>query len=180
MFNAPNYLMVVAAGNDGGDNYSNGIPLDGNSNFDKLSSHATSKNNMVVANASEIGIDASGDFISVGINSSSSQGPTDDYRIKPDITGKGTNLYSTVESSNSAYSSLTGTSMASPNVSGTLLLLQQHFNELNETFMKAATLKGLALHTADDAGAIGPDAVYGWGLLNAKRAAAVISNRHNG
>lgn len=32
--------------------------------------------------------------------------------------------------------------------------------------MKAATLKGLACHTADDAGTVGPD--HGWGLLNAK------------
>ena len=42
--------------------------------------------------------------------------------------------------------------------------------------MRSATLKGVALHTADDAGPNGPDAVYGWGLLNAKRAAEVISN----
>ncbi|MDD4747470.1 MAG: S8 family serine peptidase [Salinivirgaceae bacterium] len=180
MYNAPYYLMVVAAGNDGTDNSSNGNPLNGNSGYDKLTSHATSKNNIVVANAREIGIDASGNFISASINSSSSQGPTDDYRIKPDITGKGTSLYSTVESSNSAYSSLTGTSMASPNVSGTLLLLQQHYSNINATFMRAATLKGLALHTADDVGPSGPDAVYGWGLLNAKRAAEVISSKHNG
>ena len=65
--------------------------------------------------------------------------------------------------------------MASPNVAGSLLLLQQHYNNLNGSFMRAATLKGVALHTADDAGSNGPDAVYGWGLMNAKRAAEVIS-----
>jgi hypothetical protein len=32
--------------------------------------------------------------------------------------------------------------------------------------MKSATLKGLACHTAFDAGNVGPDYVYGWGLLN--------------
>lgn len=180
MYNAPYYLMCVAAGNDGDDNYSNGLPLAGNSSYDKLSSHATSKNNLVVANAESIGIDASGNMVSVSINSSSSEGPTDDLRIKPDITGKGTDLYSTFETSNTAYDYLTGTSMASPNVTGTLLLLQQHYNNLNSNFMKAATLKGLALHTADDAGTSGPDAIYGWGLLNAKKAATVISNRNNG
>ncbi len=180
MYNAPYYLMCVAAGNDGDDNSSNGLPLAGNSSYDKLSSHATSKNNLVVANASSISIDASGNFISASINSSSSEGPTDDLRIKPDITGKGTSLYSTFETSNTAYGTLTGTSMASPNVTGTLLLLQQHYNNLNSNFMKAATLKGLALHTADDAGAAGPDAIYGWGILNAKKAATVISNRNNG
>lgn len=180
MYNAPYYLMCVAAGNDGDDNSSNGLPLAGNSSYDKLSSHATSKNNLVVANASSISIDAFGNMTSVSINSSSSEGPTDDLRIKPDITGKGTNLYSTFETSNTAYGSLTGTSMASPNVTGTLLLLQQHYNNLNSNFMKAATLKGLALHTADDAGTPGPDAIYGWGLLNAKKAATVISSRNNG
>ncbi len=42
--------------------------------------------------------------------------------------------------------------------------------------MKAATLKGLALHTADDAGTAGPDAIFGWGLLNAKVAVEAIDN----
>jgi len=174
MFNAPNYLMVVAAGNDGSTNF-NGSPLDGQSAYDKLTGHATSKNNLVVANAQDANIDANGNLVSVSINSSSSEGPTDDYRIKPDITGNGTSVYSTYESSNTAYNSITGTSMASPNVMGSLLLLQQHANNVDGSFMRAATLKGLALHTADDAGSNGPDAVFGWGLLNAKRAATAIT-----
>ncbi len=175
MFNAPYYLMVVAAGNDGNDNSSNAQPLDGNSSYDKLTGHSTSKNNMVVANAQDANINSSGELVSVSINSSSSEGPTDDYRIKPDITGNGTGVYSTYDNSDTAYNSITGTSMASPNVTGTLLLLQQHYNNLNGNFMKAATLKGLALHTADDAGPSGPDVVYGWGLLNAKAAAEAIT-----
>lgn len=175
MFNAPNYLMVVAAGNDGNDNTASPNPT-GGSGFDKLSAFATSKNNLVVANANDASVDANGNLVSVSINSSSSEGPTDDFRIKPDITGNGTNVYSTYESSNTAYASITGTSMASPNVAGSLLILQQHYNNVNGSFMRAATLKGLALHTADDAGASGPDAVFGWGLLNAKNAAETISN----
>ncbi|MFD2186894.1 S8 family serine peptidase [Aquimarina celericrescens] len=175
MFNAPFYLMVVAAGNDGNQNSYNGAPLDGNSSYDKLTGHSTSKNNLVVANAQDANVNNDGTLISVSINSSSSEGPTDDYRIKPDITGNGTGVYSTYESSDTAYNSITGTSMASPNVTGSLLLLQQHYNNLNGNFMRAATLKGLALHTADDAGPSGPDAVYGWGLLNAKAAAETIS-----
>ncbi|MBT8274425.1 MAG: DUF5011 domain-containing protein, partial [Bacteroidia bacterium] len=35
------------------------------------------------------------------------------------------------------------------------------------------------LHTADDAGSAGPDTVYGWGLLNGKRAAETISSNGN-
>lgn len=175
MFNAPNYLMVVAAGNDGNDNSANASPLGGNASYDKLSGHATAKNGMVVANANDANIDTNGNLLSVSINSSSSEGPTDDYRIKPDITGNGTGVYSTYSSSNTAYNSITGTSMASPNVAGTLLILQQHANNVRGSFIKAATLKGIALHTADDAGSNGPDAVFGWGLMNAKRAAVAIT-----
>ncbi|MBC8755247.1 DUF5011 domain-containing protein [Kordia sp. YSTF-M3] len=179
MFNAPNYLMVVAAGNDGNQNGYNGSPLGGNSSYDKLTGHSTSKNNLVVANAQDANIDGSGNLVSVSINSSSSEGPTDDFRIKPDITGNGTSVYSTYESSDTAYNSITGTSMASPNVAGSLLLLQQHANNTNGSFMRAATLKGLALHTADDAGSNGPDAIFGWGLMNTKAAAEAITNNSN-
>jgi hypothetical protein len=179
MFNAPNYLMVVAAGNDGNQNGYNGSPLGGNSSYDKLTGHSTSKNNLVVANANDANIDSNGNLVSVSINSSSSEGPTDDFRIKPDITGNGTSVYSTYDNSDTAYNSITGTSMASPNVAGSLLLLQQHANNTNGSFMRAATLKGLALHTADDGGSNGPDAVFGWGLMNTKAAAEAITNNGN-
>ena len=176
MYNAPYYLMVVAAGNDGGSAITDSPLATG---YDKLTGHATSKNNLVVANANDANIDTNGNLVSVSINSSSSQGPTDDLRIKPDITGNGTSVYSTFDSSDSAYNSITGTSMASPNVTGSLLLLQQHYNNLRGSYMRAATLKSLALHTADDAGTAGPDAKFGWGLLNTKRAAETISANGN-
>ncbi|MEZ5198640.1 MAG: S8 family serine peptidase [Bacteroidales bacterium] len=108
MYNAPNYLMVCSAGNDGNDNSSNGDPLDGNSSYDKLSGFKTSKNNMVVANGDDANIDANGNLISVVISSSSSEGPTDDYRIKPDITGNGTLVYSSYEGSDSEYGTFPG------------------------------------------------------------------------
>lgn len=170
-YNSPYYLMVVSAGNDG--NGTNSNPS--TNGYDKLTGNKVSKNNLVVANAEDAIIGANGVLTSVTINSGSSQGPADDKRIKPDITGNGTNLYSTYDTSDTSYASLTGTSMASPNVSGTLLLLQQHYKTLNNRFMRAATLKALACHTADDAGRPGPDAIFGWGLLNAKKAAETIT-----
>ena len=179
LYNAPYYLMVCAAGNDGSTNY-NGAPLNSSlPQYDKLTGHAVSKNNLVVANANDANIDTNGNLVSVTINTGSSQGPTDDLRIKPDITGNGSGVYSTLETGDSAYGSLTGTSMASPNVTGTLLLLQQHHNNLKGSYMRSATLKGLAMHTADDAGIAGPDAIFGYGLLNAKRAAQAISDNGN-
>lgn len=175
MYNAPYYLMVAAAGNDGNQNSENGTPLGGNSSYDKLSGNKTAKNNMVVANGQDANIGANGVLTSVSRNTGSSEGPTDDFRIKPDIMGNGTSLLSAFDTNDSAYNAISGTSMASPNVCGSLLLLQQHYNNLNGSFMRAATLKGLALHTADDTETAGPDAHTGWGLMNTKVAAETIT-----
>ena len=180
MYNSPYYLMVVAAGNDGEDNTSNADPLSGNVAYDKLSGHATAKNNMVVANGEDAVINPDGSLNSVVRNPGSSEGPTDDFRIKPDIMGNGTGLASTGETADDAYIALSGTSMASPNVAGSLLLLQEHYDDLNGVFMRAATLKGLALHTADDVAPVGPDAQTGWGLMNSKAAAEAISDSDTG
>jgi len=170
-YNAPYYLMVASAGNNGEDQNPQPMAL----GYDKLTGNKTAKNNLVVANAEDASIMSDGTLANVTINSGSSQGPTDDFRVKPDITGNGTSLYSTFETSDSAYGTLSGTSMASPNVTGTLLLLQQYYKVKSKHFMKAATLKALACHTADDVGSTGPDAIYGWGLLNAKKAAETIT-----
>lgn len=135
----------------------------------------TSKKTLVVANAEDAIIDSNGNLVSVNIHYTSSQGPADDCRIKSDITGNGMTLFSSLSTADDAYATYSGTSMASPNVVGSLLLIQQHYHNLNSQYMRRATLKGLALHTADDAGVTGPDALYGWGLLNTKKAAETIS-----
>lgn len=166
----PYYLMVTSAGNEGYEFYQGGLGAD----MDKLTYNKVSKNNLVVANAEDAFIDSNGDLISVNISGSSSQGPSDDGRIKPDIAGNGTQVYSSIATSPSSYASFSGTSMASPNVTGTLLLLQELYFNTHGNYMLSATLKGLACHTASDAGALGPDPYFGWGLLNAKKAAETI------
>lgn len=170
-YSAPYYLMVASAGNNG--NTANPDPS--TPAYDKLTGNKTSKNNLVVANAQDAIIGPDGSLVGVLINSSSSQGPADDLRIKPDITGNGTNLLSTWSTGDNMYGRLSGTSMAAPNVTGTLLLVQQHYHNITNRFMRAATLKALACHTADDAGRPGPDAIFGWGLLNAKKAVETIT-----
>jgi len=168
---APYYLMVTSAGNEG--NFLNTEAT--TPSYDKLTTNKNSKNNLVVANALDAAVSANGNLFFVGINSSSSQGPTDDNRIKPDITGNGTELFSTNSNSDVDYTTLSGTSMSGPNVMGTLLLLQQYHNQLHNSYMWSSTLKGLVCHTADDGGNSGPDVKFGWGLLNAKKAAETLN-----
>jgi len=172
-YNAPYYLAVVSAGNDGQTTYTGGLLA----NYDKLVGNKNSKNNLVVANAYNPILNANGEVLALNINPRSSQGPTDDGRIKPDISADGSGVYSCISTSNSSYATYSGTSMAAPNVTGTLLLLQEYYNQVNGQYMKASTLKALVCHTADDdASANGPDPIFGWGILNAKAAAETILN----
>jgi hypothetical protein len=180
--NAPYYLIVKSAGNDQGDwdGLSTEHPQDGGADgFDCIGHKGNAKNILTVGAVN----DMSGGYTvpgAVTLASFSSTGPCDDSRIKPDIVGNGVNVYSTFDGYDTEYSSISGTSMSSPNVTGSLLLLQEHYSETFGSFMKAATLKALAIHTADECGANeGPDYKFGWGLLNTGNAATVISNRYS-
>ena len=145
-----------------------------NDSYDCLSLTSNAKNILTVGAVSGI---PNGPFIpnNIQISSFSSFGPTDDGRIKPDVVGMGVSLTSTIPTSPTAYGSLSGTSMSAPNVTGTLVLLQEAYVQKNPgKVMRSATLKGLVIHTTDDAGNTGPDYIYGWGLVNAEKAAKVI------
>lgn len=170
-YDSPYYLPVWAAGNARGTNHNN----TGDGHYDLLTNQGVSKNNLVVAATYQVL-----DYVnpsSVTIGSFSSWGPPDDGRVKPDISAKGVGTLSSSASSNSSYASYNGTSMASPSVAGALLLLQQHYNDLNSEFMLSSSLRGLVIHTADEAGSTpGPDYRFGWGLINTERAAEVITN----
>ena len=110
----------------------------------------------------------------------SSWGPTGDGRIKPDVVADGANVLSSVSSANNAYDVFSGTSMASPAAAGSSFLLQEYWSKLHSnTFMRSATLKGLLIHTADEAGSNpGPDYRFGWGLINMEKAASVITSNN--
>ncbi len=178
--NAPYYLIVKSAGNDRNEGPNNGqYPKDGP--YDCISHGSIGKNVMTVGAVHDIpgGWNGPG---SVSMSSFSSWGPADDGRVKPDIVANGVGLYSTTDQSNTSYTSSDGTSMSSPSAAGSMALLQQHWEDLNGAgnYMRAATLKGLVIHTADEAGSTpGPDYKFGWGLMNTKTAALLISEDQN-
>lgn len=109
------------------------------------------------------------------INSSSSKGPSEDGRIKPEVVAVGTNVYSTQPYNNYSYN--TGTSMACPAVSGTLASLWQAYRDTHAgADPRSDVMKAILLNTSDDLGTRGPDYTYGFGRVNARRAYDVIAN----
>ena len=173
---SPYYQIVVAAGNDR-DDFT--IAQVGNKGgYDLLTGFATSKNSIVVAAVN--GVLNYSDESSVVMSSFSNYGPTDDGRIKPDISAKGVGVNSCISISNISYDVYQGTSMATPGITGMILLLQKHYNNLNPSaYMRASTVRGLICHSAKEAGLYpGPDYEFGWGLANAELAANIISNRN--
>lgn len=187
--NAPNYLIVKSAGNDRGQGPAPGTfhyywdgsnwtgstdtrDLDGGADgYDCIPQRGNAKNLLTVG-----AVTASG-----AMSSFSSWGPTDDGRVKPDIVAKGVGVYSTLETSNSAYGSLNGTSMSGPMISGSVGLLLQHQQNLHPGVeLLSSTVKGLIIHSADDniSGAPGPDYRFGWGLMDTEKATHIMSQNN--
>lgn len=173
-YSSPNYLIVKSAGNDRSDTGNNpAFPADcnGGTGYDCISDVSTAKNILTVGAVGKISNYTGPE--SVGMSTFSGWGPTDDGRIKPDLVAAGVNLFST--STNNAYTTLSGTSMATPNTTGSLALLQELYKKRNGTYLSAASLKALAIHTVKEAGSSpGPDYRFGWGLLDVNAAANLI------
>ncbi len=200
-YNATYYLIVKSVGNNRDKNgppvgtpyrrYDiNGNMIDAgnrpvglsfNNSYDIIPTYGVAKNILTVGAVEGI---ASGSTKSsdIKMSSFSSWGPTDDGRIKPDLVADGVDVLSCSNSSTTGYETMSGTSMATPNVTGSLYLLQELYSQKNGgAFMKASTLKALAIHTASEAGINdGPDYQFGWGLLNAEKAANIINSGNTG
>jgi len=198
IYNAPYYLVCKSSGNDRNDGPTDGetvyyydganhVPIvytntlhpkgDGvyKVGYDCITTKGNAKNILTVGATLDAVSGGTRDPASGTITSFSSWGPADDGRIKPDVVGNGYELISTYNVASNAYATMSGTSMSSPNVAGSAaLLLNVYDNEVGSGAMRASTLKGLLIHTADDIGNAGPDYVYGWGLVNVKAAADTI------
>lgn len=114
----------------------------------------------------------------------SSQGPTLDGRIKPDLVAPGVDICSTraaeaqfatggscgsttLPGGTDAYMSLSGSSMATAAVAGAALLARQHLtSELGTATLPSDLLRAVLINGATDLGTPGPDAEAGWGQLD--------------
>ncbi|KAA9340615.1 S8 family serine peptidase [Adhaeribacter soli] len=124
----------------------------------------SAKNNIVVANIST----------TEALSSSSSFGPVQDGRVKPEISALGTSVYSSYMPLN-AYGTLSGTSMATPGVAGSLALIVQRYKQLYANALPISSLvKAVALNTAHDLGNPGPDYKFGYGRINTLAAVKAI------
>jgi serine protease AprX len=106
------------------------------------------------------------------IASFSSRGPVTidgSNRIKPDITAPGTNTRSSYNTSDNAYASLSGTSMATPHIAGAMALLWCARPDLRHDIAGSRTVLDNAAHfisstLCGDPGP--PNNVYGWGRVD--------------
>ena len=158
-------LHVVAAGNDGA-NTCSPFPF----------SYATVKSGWQSAkNVLTVGAINTVDYNIAGF---SSRGPVKDGRIKPEITAGGLGITSTTP--NNTYGGNSGTSMATPAVTGALSLMYERYRQIHGgANPSSALVKALACNTAEDLGNAGPDFSFGFGLLNTRRAVeAIDSNRY--
>ncbi|MDE3273024.1 S8 family serine peptidase [Pseudoalteromonas sp. G4] len=97
------------------------------------------------------------------VNSSESKASFSQYNSQVEIAAPGVSVNSTWI--NSGYKSISGTSMATPHVSGVAALVWSHFPNCSNQQIRDALNA-----TAKDKGATGRDTSYGYGIVQAKAA----------
>lgn len=158
----PDVLHIFAAGNYGDQSCTNTI--DGYHNLSPF--YASAKNIITIGSTDSEGI----------ISFNSSRGPTFDGRIKPELCAKGVSTYSVA--GKKGYVTKSGTSIATPVVTGATAILINKYKALNNNALPpAGLLKAVLCNSADDAGLPGPDFKYGFGRLNARRAVEALEKR---
>ncbi|MFN5323514.1 MAG: S8 family serine peptidase, partial [Bacteroidota bacterium] len=158
----PTLLHVYSGGNNGTGNCNYGA---GSGWGNITGGYKQGKNVIACGNLSYLDV----------LESSSSRGPSEDGRIKPDICANGVGQLST--NGPNTYQTGGGTSAACPGIAGIVTQLHQAYRELNGgQNAEGALLKACLLNTADDLGNPGPDYRFGWGRVNALRAVTTLED----
>ncbi|KMQ60028.1 secretion protein Por [Chryseobacterium angstadtii] len=208
VYNNPSYIIVKSSGNffgngPGADNlkryYTNAAgayvefsatdtlpPVNCVQGYDCIGIGSLGKNIIVVGANDRITANggrytAASDVIH---SSYSSAGPRDDGGIKPDISTVGTDVASPTTANNTTGSNSvtigSGTSYSAPIVTGIIGLWTQINKQLFAgSLLNAASAKTLMIHSALEAGNIGPDPQFGWGFINAKKGAELLVGKSN-
>lgn len=109
------------------------------------------------------------------LSSFSSRGPATDGRIKPEVCGKGSAVYSCMDPH--SYQTTSGTSMSAPGVAGACATLYHAYKDLNGgSDPESALIKAALMNTATDLGQPGPDFRFGFGEINAFRALTTMED----
>lgn len=119
------------------------------------------------------------------MTSFSSWGPTDDGRIKPIVVAGGCQstgdlgITSTDNSPVDDYTTMCGTSMATPAVAGSIALMLQQYRTTYSTSGNfwPSTAKAILMQTASDLGNTGPDYQWGFGQVRIQQAVDLIIRR---
>jgi len=147
--------------------------------YDTITDRGLAKNVLTVGAVNKI-VGGYGGTGTVNMAALSSWGPTDDGRIKPDVVAAGIDIITPIRhpaypSDPSYYATVSGTSFSAPSVAGAVGLLVDLRSRIEPQYpYLASSLKGLLIHTADEAATLGPDYKTGWGLVNADTAAELV------
>ncbi|RJP49241.1 MAG: hypothetical protein C4583_12945 [Anaerolineaceae bacterium] len=181
LYPADKINIVFSAGNernDGDCGMSNTAPY---INYGNVTGPGGTAKNVITVGATNSNDDSMTTF--------SSWGPVDDGRLKPEVVAPGCqsngDFAITSTGSSSGYTTMCGTSMAAPAVSGiSALLIQQYRASNSNVDPLPSTIKALLIHGADDLNDStsyynpGPDYASGYGRVNAVTSADLIRNQN--
>jgi len=107
------------------------------------------------------------------VTSFSNYGPTDDLRIRPDVIAKGDFVKSCNNTGYTNYIQLSGTSMATPFVTGCCILIQQFIKEQLGYFPESSLVKACLIHTAV---AENVNPIHGYGLVDMNKTLKLLDD----
>lgn len=185
------HVWVKAAGNDGGEGPQN-VPEDKPRDCkakgpgkggaqDCIGGEGVGKNVILVGSVGDVTEDPA-PLGSIQRAGSSSAGPADDGRVKPDVVANGVDLLTPTAGGPQSYGYSSGTSLSSPTITGGLALLTELYGQhRGGAVPRAAEAKALLVHSArSPLGEGEPSPKYGHGLPDFALAADLLLRHFGG